>query len=176
MKSNVPLSDSNYSTLRRSVLLTLLLCLGDLSDLPAVAQYGDQTQSIQSFPVGSAPNDVVFDGASIWVVNTGSDSVTKLRASDGALQGTFMVGSNPFYATFDGANIWVGNFDNASLTKLRASDGMLVGTFTGISSPQALTFDGVNIWVVNRYDNTVSRLRASDGTHRVAFDVGETPI
>src|SRR5258705_3430288 len=37
-----------------------------------------------TFHVGSGPTGVAFDGASIWVTNGGSNSVTKLRASDGA--------------------------------------------------------------------------------------------
>ena len=42
-----------------------------------------------SFPVGTYAYGVAFDGANIWVANNGSNNVTKLRASDGALQGTF---------------------------------------------------------------------------------------
>jgi hypothetical protein len=38
--------------------------------------------------------------------------VSKLRASDGALLGTFAVGTNPSALAFDGANIWVANFGN----------------------------------------------------------------
>ena len=42
-----------------------------------------------SFAVGISPSNVVFDGSSIWVSNGPSRSITKLRASDGALLGTF---------------------------------------------------------------------------------------
>jgi hypothetical protein len=48
-----------------------------------------------SFAVGSGPFGVAFDGASIWVANGNSGSVTKLRASDGAVLGTFSVGNGP---------------------------------------------------------------------------------
>jgi DNA-binding beta-propeller fold protein YncE len=50
---------------------------------------------------------VAFDGASIWVGNIGSNNVTKLRASDGTVLGTFPVGFFPLGVAFDGANIWV---------------------------------------------------------------------
>jgi len=49
--------------------------------------------------------------------------VTKLRASDGVVQGSFAVGSYPNGVAFDGANIWVSNGNNGTVTKLRASDG-----------------------------------------------------
>jgi len=42
------------------------------------------------------PNQVAaFDGANVWVVNDNSNKVTKLRASDGAVLGTFAVGGLP---------------------------------------------------------------------------------
>ena len=54
------------------------------------------------------PESIAFDGADIWVVNL-SGSVTKLRASDGFSQGTFLTGSFPLGGAFDGANVWVTN-------------------------------------------------------------------
>ena len=45
--------------------------------------------------MGSEPYGIAFDGANIWVANYGSNNVTKLRASDGAVLGTFAVGTNP---------------------------------------------------------------------------------
>jgi DNA-binding beta-propeller fold protein YncE len=54
---------------------------------------------------------VAFDGANIWVANRNSSNVTKLRASDGALSGTFTVGMGPGGVAFDGTNIWVANID-----------------------------------------------------------------
>ena len=49
-----------------------------------------------AFAVGSSPRGVTFDGANFWVVNNGSNNVTKLRASDGAVLGTFGVGRSPY--------------------------------------------------------------------------------
>jgi hypothetical protein len=93
--------------------------------------YGD-------FAAGNAPNAVAFDGANIWVTNQVSNTVTKLRASDGANLGTYAVGTNPLALTFDGANIWVANLSSANVTKLRASDGANLGNFTVSNGPVAL--------------------------------------
>jgi DNA-binding beta-propeller fold protein YncE len=43
--------------------------------------------------------------------------VTKLRASDGALIGTFPTGQFPEGAAFDGANVWVVNAGNNTVSK-----------------------------------------------------------
>src|SRR4029077_9623273 len=65
----------------------------------------------------------------IWVTNggTGSNgSVSKLRASDGKLLGTFAVGSDPLGIAFDGANIWVATRDDSTVSKLQPAMGRLL--------------------------------------------------
>lgn len=68
-----------------------------------------------SFSVGQNPVAVAFDGTNIWVGN--SQGVTKLRASDGAVLGTFTTEA-PYSLAFDGANIWVTNYGNATVSKM----------------------------------------------------------
>ena len=68
-----------------------------------------------AFGVGSDPVGVAFDGANIWVVNNLSDYVTKLRASDGKLLGTFTGTFAPVDVAFDGANIWVVNANSGGV-------------------------------------------------------------
>jgi len=68
--------------------------------------------------------EVVFSQGSpcfrlnIWVTNYFDDTVTKLRAIDGDVQGTFNVGDRPYGMAFDGANIWVANYGSNTVTKL----------------------------------------------------------
>jgi IPT/TIG domain len=123
-----------------------------------------------TFPVESGPFGIAFDGANIWVANSGSNSVTELRSSDGANLGTFNVGAGPLGIAFDGANIWVTNGGSNSVTKLRASDGANLGTFGVEFSPFGVAFDGANIWVTN--GESVTKLRASDGAPLGTFFVG----
>ena len=57
-----------------------------------------------------APDGIRFaHGASIWVANNESGTVTKLNASTGATLGTYSVGTYPAGICFDGASIWVAN-------------------------------------------------------------------
>jgi hypothetical protein len=44
---------------------------------------------------GRVPLSMAFDGANIWVTNYESDSVTKLRASDGVAPGKFQRREGP---------------------------------------------------------------------------------
>jgi hypothetical protein len=124
-----------------------------------------------TFDLGSGasmPDAAAFDGANIWVASGGSNNVTKLRASDGTVLGTFPVGVNPTGVAFDGANIWVAGGNN--VTKLRASDGFVLGTFLLGAGPFGVAFDGANIWVAG--GNNVTKLRASDGLELGTFPVG----
>ena len=59
----------------------------------------------------------VFDGNNIWVTNHAANSVSKLRASDGAPLCTFPVGPGPTGIAFDGANVWIANTGGATLSK-----------------------------------------------------------
>jgi hypothetical protein len=54
----------------------------------------------------------------MWVVVAGSQSVIKLRASDGVSLGSFPVGAGAFAIAFDGANMWVANFNGNDISKL----------------------------------------------------------
>jgi DNA-binding beta-propeller fold protein YncE len=43
--------------------------------------------------------------------------VSKWRAKDGALLGTFATGAVPFGVAFDGAHIWVANYSDSTVSK-----------------------------------------------------------
>jgi hypothetical protein len=89
-----------------------------------------------------------------------------LRASDGALIGTYTVGKTAQALTFDGTHIWFAEPGSDIVSKLRVSDGALIGTYPVGDRPEALLFDGAHIWVFSDREFNgaqVSKLRASDG-------------
>ncbi len=120
--------------------------------------------NLGTFSVGTGPTGIAFDGANMWVMNSGAGTLTKLRASDGANLGT-IAALNGFDVVFDGANIWVASSRRPyTLGKFRASDGMqILAPFLEVLNPKGLAFDGANIWVTNLISNTVRAYRASDG-------------
>src|SRR5580704_13804831 len=56
--------------------------------------------------VSGQPYGLCFDGANIWSADFAGNTVTKVRANDGEVLGTFKVGTQPYGVTFDGANVW----------------------------------------------------------------------
>jgi len=139
---------SKYSS--RTIVITALVSLSlTLSAVIAGAEPAvDATNLVQSFPVGPSPWGLTFDGANIWTASLTSPNVTKLRASDGALLGTFEAGGTTAWAAFDGENIWVTNFNDGQVSKLRASDGVLLDNFVVGFGPSGIISDGNgNVWV-----------------------------
>jgi hypothetical protein len=117
----------------------------------------------------------IFDGANIWLTDIPNNSVTKVRASDGAVVGRYPTQLAPNGLAFDGQNIWVTNYVSNSVTKLRASDGTVLGNFPAGFAPVGIAFDGQNVWAANSGNNKVTKLRASDGAVLGTYAVGHYP-
>src|SRR5262245_20502325 len=107
----------------------------------------------KDFPVGSYPRSIAFDGANVWVGNGSSNTISRIRASDGAQLPTINFGSLPGGFAFDGENMWVSDPFRFSLFRLRPSDGAIVGSASVAGYPQAIAFDGTAIWVANLSGN-----------------------
>ena len=73
----------------------------------ALLRWYDANTAGHQIPAGPGPYGLAFDGDHLWVGNSTSNTVSKLRASDGANLGTFAVGSIPVPVAFDGVSIWV---------------------------------------------------------------------
>src|ERR1700722_2860526 len=129
----------------------------------------------QTYPTGSNPYGVAFDGSNIWVADN-SGSVTKFQASTGTVIGTYPVGSGAYGVVFDGTNIWVASSFSNTVTKLVASTDAQVGAYPAGNKPVGVTFDGTNIWVVDYNGGTVTELLASNGTLVGTYSVGSLPI
>jgi hypothetical protein len=104
--------------------------------------------------------------------------VTKIRASDGSLQGTFSTGAtgDAHGITFDGANIWVGDSNAAAITKLRASDGAILGSRNIGTAAWAIAFDGgSHIWVTAIFANQALRFATGHSLVEHSYNVAFGP-
>jgi hypothetical protein len=70
---------------------------------PELHSSAKASDGVAAFDAGKFPIGVVCEGTNIWVANGVSNTVTKLRASDGAVLETFTVGTLPLQVAFDGA-------------------------------------------------------------------------
>jgi hypothetical protein len=106
---------------------------------------------LQTVTLGVTPQFPIFDGANIWVPNLDSNSVTVVRASNGAvlqtLTGNGLAG--PAEAAFNGERVLVTDA-LGTISLWKAADLSALGSFsTGINSgPNGACSDGINFWIV----------------------------
>lgn len=122
----------------------------------------------------AGPRHLAFDGRHMWVVNENGGTVSKIRASDCALLGTFNVPS-PKAIAFDGNSIWVTSLFGY-VYQLDINFGGEIGVVQVGGYPQGIVFDGNNIWVANGADNTVTKIQVKGNVVLGTFAVGTSPI
>jgi DNA-binding beta-propeller fold protein YncE len=77
---------------------------------------GSDGFNLGTFAVGDGAAGMVFDGANLWVVNNGDNTVMKVSPGSGGILATYKTGGGPFAIAFDGARIWVPNFASNSVS------------------------------------------------------------
>ena len=107
------------------------------------------------------PTNLLFDGANIWASNSNTSAgvLTKVRASDGTILGTYSVGMGPYGMAFDGTLVWVANYASGDLSTVNVATGA-----TTLSIPLSgcvadfLGYDGSHIWANCLFSGTVQKL------------------
>src|SRR6185369_16913492 len=108
----------------------------------------DGTGGDLSAPATSTgPEAVTFDGTYVWIASQFSDSVTRVRVSDGTLAGTFTVGKRPVALLYAAGSVWVANLVSDTITKLNPATGAVAATYAAGDGPGGLTFDGTSLWI-----------------------------
>ncbi len=145
-----------------------------LSDGSIQGEYQIATAAVQLIPSG-----IASDGTNVWVASR--SSLTKLRASDGTVQGTYLQQSYPQWVVFDGTNIWascgdgtVKQLDNNGnvLKSLLAATGIQPTMGQPIITPNVVCVStGVYDPNTQTYSQALQLLRTSDGTSLASFTI-----
>ena len=100
LQTNASTLDSRMTT-NEGDITALETGVADLEDRQsnplqvALLRWYEASEAGNDFAVGNSPHFAAFDGAHIWVTNHLSNTVTKLRAADGATLGNFPTGDHP---------------------------------------------------------------------------------
>jgi S-layer family protein len=103
--------------------------------------------------VGDLPQHVQSDGTDLWVVNKDSGTISRVRASDGAVVGEWSGASAPFAPLVAMGKIFItGQANPGILFMIDPTQGS--GTVTTLASnlggfPSGIAFDGDKIWTAN---------------------------
>jgi YVTN family beta-propeller protein len=123
----------------------------------------------------TGPEAVTYDGTYVWIASQFSDSVTRVRVSDGTLAGTFAVGKRPVALLYAAGYVWVANLVSDTISKVNPSTGAVAATYSAGDGPGGLTFDGTSLWISNREGNNVIKMSTS-GAKLGTFAVGHRPV
>ena len=102
--------------------------------------------------VGSTPRYICFDGEDIWVPNLGTDTVTRVHASDGRVLNTWTGVIDANHTIAAAGYIYVIGLGESAL--YRIDPAQPPGTATAVANdlganPSGITFDGLNLWTAN---------------------------
>ena len=116
---------------------------------------------LQTVTLGAGAMFPTFDGSNIWVPQPGSNSVSVVRDSSGAVLATLTGNglNGPRAAAFDGQRVLVTNTLGDSVSLWKAADFTPLGSFsTGAgTSPLSACSDGVSFWITLFGANKLAR-------------------
>ena len=125
-----------------------------------------------------SPQDVTWDGSSIWVAEVSDTVLLEIDPSDGSVLSQFNhPGNNPDGLTWDGTNLFVSDDDvgGDGVVYELSLTGTLIGSWTfgpPILDSEGLAYDGNtgNIWLTDDTSNTVFELDADNGNIISSFE------
>lgn len=153
------------------------------SDLgsPGLARVDPESGVTVKYSAGfSNPIGILYDGTSIWVTDTGDDTLKRIDNNGVVVQTVSNCGGA--YPVFDGTNIWVPTLGLNSVKVVRASTGALLATLTDptLQTPLSAAFDGQRVLVTNTGGTTVTMWKAADlgviGTYPLLTTGGAQPF
>jgi hypothetical protein len=103
--------------------------------------------------VGDYPRDVKSDGADLWVTSIGSDTVTRVRASDGKVLGTWTMPSGAFGVLVANGRVYVtGGLSHLYAIDPKSGPGPVVTLSSNLgASPRRMAFDGKKLWIIRQF-------------------------
>jgi len=114
----------------------------------------------------------------VFVVNTGSNSVSVIDDGSGAVIASIPVGERPIrvVASSDGQKVYVSNFHDASISVIDAVNLAVTATISVPPSPQEsdITIDGTRLFVVHHPQQVVSVIGLATNTLLTVIPIGDT--
>jgi len=149
------------------------LGVGSLAKITASGQILSVTQ------VGTAPIEMTYDGANVWVTNYDSSSLSVVDSRGELIKTIYLQpAAHPEGILYDGKYIWIANNGAGvnSVTKFDAASMALIANYPVGLLPDGLAFDGTYIWVTNSYSDTVMKLDRESGAIVRTYPTGIYPL
>ncbi|MGH2463701.1 MAG: ABC transporter substrate-binding protein, partial [Candidatus Limnocylindria bacterium] len=137
----------------------------------------DRSEVIGEIRVGERPSGIAVGDGSVWVTNSGADTVSQIDLETGAVLTRIAVGRSPVGIAVAEGSVWVANSGDRTITRINAEIGQVVGEPIQIGNgPSAIAAVGSVVWVANATDSTVVSVDARTGEVGQTTGVGAGPI
>jgi len=107
----------------------------------------------------SGPIAISQDGASLWVVNTDANTVTRIAAGPDTVVATIPVGDTPRNIAIspNGAQVWVTNYVSNTVSVIDAATNTVTQTLPTLLGPFGVCFapSGAKVYVVNQISDSL---------------------
>ncbi|HEY6872696.1 MAG TPA: hypothetical protein VI298_08230 [Geobacteraceae bacterium] len=184
---NLYVADSGNNTIRR-----VGIAFGNVSTIAGSTSASGAANGTGSAATFSSPQGITMDGTSLYVADSGNNSIRKVVLATRAvttLAGTGIAGStndtgtaasfnNPRGITTDGANLYVADSGNNTIRKIVIATGVVTtlagspgtsgsadgtGAEARFNNPIGITTEGANLYVADFGNNTIRKIVISTG-------------
>jgi YVTN family beta-propeller protein len=111
---------------------------------------------VQRIKVGIFPVGIAYAKDSIWVADTGNDTITKIDAGSGRPKKTLKIAATEL--AFGGGSLWATQRTANRVARIDPASGSVVQSIPVGNGPTGLAFGDGAAWVANSLDGTVSRI------------------
>jgi YVTN family beta-propeller protein len=123
--------------------------------------------------VGEDPIGIASGEGSLWVVNAGDGTVSRIDPTQNAVIATIEVGDVPLEVVAGEGSVWVSNYLGGTVTRLDPSTGEVLADVETAQGPQIMLEAGGELWVSCTDADVVQRIDPS--TNEVGGETA-TPI
>ena len=139
----------------------------------------DTGRVVETTFAGSSPAAIAFGERSLWVVNSGDNTVSRFNPrtfseSTRTLTPAITVGRSPRGIAIGGGAVWVSNSGDDTVSRIDPASNSTTSIQVG-DGPTGMAFGKGSVWVVNSNEGTVSRIDPSTNEVAQTIDVRNLP-
>ena len=132
----------------------------------------DGTRVVRRGFAGAQPSAIALGDRTIWVANSGADSLSVLDPQTVEQLATVNVARRPRGLALGANAAWATAFDDDAVSRVVGSSSRTIPVGDG---PLGIAFGAGSVWVANSLDGTISRIDPEQGKVVATIRVGHRP-
>jgi YVTN family beta-propeller protein len=141
----------------------------------SVGQISGDGRLLATVPVGQSPSGLAYGHGSLWVANSGDDTIQRIDATSGSVVQTIPVGRAPSAVAVSGEDVWVANGGNGTVSRINMLTSTVVDIVRVGNLPAAIGTGPSGVWVANSGDDTIQRIDRIPSRAEPPIRVGGDP-